>query len=167
LASSSSSRPRPASPVNSLLLWNNLALKSWEALASAAPVIGSRTARMALAGGRPGPGDRREFVRMGSEKMQAATESSWAMALQMQTFGTRLVLQAWTQWMEFGAAAWKLGANRDATALFTKQAELWSLAQRSQHSTQRLTDGLARVALSGLAPVHRTVTANARRLGRR
>lgn len=161
---SHSSRPAADNP---LLVWNNLAFKTWEAFASAGPVIGARTTRMLLAGASPGPRDRREFVRMGNEKVQAATESVWAMALQMQTMGTRAAMQAWTQWMQFGAAAWRLGANRDASTLFSKQAELWSLAQRSQHSAQRVSDGFARVALSGLAPVHRTVKANAKRLGRK
>jgi hypothetical protein len=98
-----------------LALWWQLGLKTWEMLTASGQVIGHRVTRMAVAGPKPSARDRREFTRMGSEKLQAAGQSGWAMAAQMQTAW-------WRSWMQ--------------------------------------------LMLAGLAPVHRTATANARRLGR-
>lgn len=104
----------PASAI--LKSWTDLALRSMEMFTASGQVIAARTGRMARAGTSPNARDRREFTRMGTEKVQAASQSAWAMAMSMQ--------QAWFQ-------AW----------------------------LQMLT--------AGLAPVHRTATANARRLTRR
>jgi hypothetical protein len=98
-----------------LALWWQLGLKTWEMLMASGQVIGHRVTRMATAGTKPSARDRREFNRMGSEKLQAAAQSGWAMAAQMQTAWWRSCMQ---------------------------------------------------LMLAGLGPVHRTATANARRLGR-
>jgi hypothetical protein len=90
-------------------------LKTWEMLLASGQVIGMRVNRMSRAGARPSARDRREFTRMGSEKLEAATQSGWAMAAQIQSAW-------WHSWLK--------------------------------------------LMLAGLAPVHRTATANARRLGR-
>jgi hypothetical protein len=66
------------------LLWWQLGLRTWEMLLASSHVIGVRTARMAQAGTSPNARDRREFTRMGTEKVQAAQRSALAMATQMQ-----------------------------------------------------------------------------------
>jgi hypothetical protein len=126
-------------------------------LALAAPqVIMLRTARMLAAGPAPGSRDRREMLRMGTEKIQAAQASLLAMSTQM--YKTNLVwtlraAQAWWSawmlpwsWMRYpGAhpgAGWRSGTpGRRAL----------------QNATLQLVD-------KGLAPVHAAATANLRRL---
>jgi hypothetical protein len=96
-------------------LWWQLGLKTFEMLLASGQVIGMRVGRMATAGPNPSTRDRKEFTRMGAEKLEAAARSGLGMAVHMQK----------TWW------------------------DMW-----------------ARLALAGLQPVHRTATANARRLGR-
>ena len=114
------------------LPWMQLALKTGEMLAASSVVIPVRLGRMASAGHSPSAHDRREFARMGPEKLQAATESWFAVALAWQQWQWRWWMQAWQPW----------------TATRTR-AIPWA--------------GLAGTAL---APIHRTATANARRLTR-
>lgn len=105
--------PTPFALFQPWTLWMQWAAQSMEMWLAAGQVIGHRTHRMASAGHRPSARDRKEFLLMGTEKIDAATQS-WLGML---------------------------------TALAPLQAE-W-----------------ARLALAGLAPVHRAATANARRLG--
>ena len=109
-------------PMQALAPWFQVGLKTWEMLAASGQVIGLRTLRMAQAGPSPNARDRREFTRMGSEKVQAANRSAWAMAAQLQS-----------AWWKFWLQGWQAGMS---------------------------------LAGAGLAPVHRTATANARRLAR-
>ncbi|MES3013672.1 MAG: hypothetical protein V4750_08110, partial [Pseudomonadota bacterium] len=60
----------------SFLLWQDLALKSGEMLAASAQVIGQRSRRIAAAGANPNARDRREFARMGREKIEAASAAA-------------------------------------------------------------------------------------------
>ena len=109
--------PRTSTPLalfQPWTLWMQWAMRNTELWLAAGLVIGMRTQRLARAGHQPSARDRKEFILMGTEKMQAATRS----------------------WMGMWAALAPLQAQ-------------W-----------------ARFALAGLAPVHRTATANARRLGR-
>jgi len=63
------------------------------ALGVAAPqVIAHRVARMALAGASPSARDRKEFRRMGTEKIAAASEAWNAMALEAFLANQRLAL---------------------------------------------------------------------------
>src|SRR3712207_5497720 len=68
---------------NPLLVWTGFALKNAEMLMASAQVIGHRTSRMAMAGVSPSARDRKEFVLMGQEKLEAAAESAQAVALRM------------------------------------------------------------------------------------
>ena len=115
-------------PVQPAMLWFDLALKTWEMLLASSHVIGERTQRMARAGHNPSARDRTEFTRMGSEKVQAATESGLAVATRLAT------------------------TNYAAMSSFGRQ---WMAAMNES----------ARLASAALAPVHRTATANSRRLG--
>lgn len=117
-------------------------------IAVAAPqVVAHRLTRMAVAGPNPSARDRREFTRMVTEK-QAAFQQSWAaMGLQSMVAGQAL-MQAWMRmwWMPWSPPLF------NGTAL-ASQAAHWQNALWS-------------VAGKGLAPVHRTAVANARRLAR-
>lgn len=113
-------------------------------LAVAVPqVLTHRLARLAAAGAAPSQRDRREFTRMVAEKPAAFGQAWIAMALQaaaaQQAFVLSMQRAAWAPW---------LGAVPPTTGLAQWQ-------------------GAALRALDkGLAPISRTATANAARLGR-
>lgn len=76
-------KPRPPAAALPFVLWTDLALRTGEMLAASAQVIGHRTGRMVRAGPSPNARDRKEFTRMGLEKVAAANESAWAMGRQL------------------------------------------------------------------------------------
>ncbi|MEJ8293643.1 polyhydroxyalkanoate granule-associated phasin [Delftia tsuruhatensis] len=117
-------------------------------LAVAAPqVVAHRLTRMAMAGANPSARDRREFTRMVSEK-QTAFQQSWA-AMGMQSMvASQALMQAWMcmWWTPWSTSTWNGGA-------LASQASQWQNAMWG-------------VVGKGLAPVHRTAVANAKRLAR-
>lgn len=119
-------------------------------LALAAPaVIAMRTARMAAAGAAPSPADRREMKLMVSEKQRAFTQSWVAMAARQQ----RAQLEWWTAFARTWSSPW-MAARPGLSA-----ASARALSKRMQRSQ-------AAVFASGLGPVHKTATANLRRLSK-
>jgi hypothetical protein len=121
-----------------------LATQAAELAVATPQVMAHRLMRMALAGHTPSARDRREFERMGAEKMAAFQESwvaMWAETLRAnQQMSLSLMNSFWFPW---AAAA---PASRAGTALL-QRAALGVLGQ-------------------GLEPVHRRAVANARRLAR-
>lgn len=117
-------------------------------LAIAAPqVVAHRLTRMALAGANPSARDRREFTRMVSEK-QTAFQQSWAAMGLQSMVASQSMMQTWmhmwcTPW---SASTWNGGA-------LASQASQWQNAMWG-------------VVGKGMAPVHRTAVANAKRLAR-
>ena len=99
-------------------------------------VIAMRTARMLAAGANPSARDRREFQRMGNEKVLAFWESMNAMGLQVAKAQQEYALLAMRNW----SAPW---------------ITPWSMAVSA-----------SRVLEQGLAPLHKRASANARRLRR-
>lgn len=113
-------------------------------MVAAPQVVAHRLARLATAGHNPSARDRREFQRMGAEKVSAFWESWQAMAMQQ----WRLQQAAcWTAARAWGAMWW--GVRPVAAAPF-------SLAKMQ-------ADALS-VMAQGLSPVRRRAVANARRL---
>lgn len=88
-------KPRPAAAALPFVLWTDLALRTGEMLVASAQVIGHRTGRMAKAGPSPNARDRKEFRRMGLEKVAAANESAWAMGRQLGEANLQLGLKLW------------------------------------------------------------------------
>jgi hypothetical protein len=113
-------------------------------LSIAAPqVVALRTARL-TADGR----DHAEWLRMGTEKVQAFQESMSAMGLQLWRSNVELALLATRQWWSFWQSAWRW-------------QPFWLVP------TQRtLGRSAAAVIDKGLAPAHRRVNSNLRRLRR-
>jgi|SRR5262245_6564472 hypothetical protein len=106
----------------------------------AAPlVVSHRLHRMAAAGRLPSARDRREFSRMGWEKVAAFHESWFAMALEgwrvQQTMWWSMLTSWWTPW--------------------------WASGRRGGPDAARALLGIAG---RGFAPVHRRAVANVRRL---
>jgi hypothetical protein len=118
--------------------------KSFE-LACAAPfVIGHRVARMAVAGASPSPLDRAEFALMANEKTTAFASAWQAMGAQVFVASQSLGLSA--------MRSWTAAASGRPRSLGAASAE-WNRAMLG-------------VLDKGLAPIHRTAVANAKRLAK-
>jgi hypothetical protein len=124
-------------------------------LSIAAPqVIALRTARMAAGE----YGDGREVWRMGTEKVQALHEATQGVALQLFRANAEWPLVAMRQWWLFWQRVWLwpfFGAAR------TPLPVLGSAAAR-----KHLRKSMTAMIDQGLAPAHRRVTGNLKRLSR-
>jgi hypothetical protein len=96
---------------------------------------------MAMAGGSPSARDRKEFHRMGAEKVTALAESWNAMAVQ---------------------AFW---ANQQL-ALSCMQSLWFPWLRRRSSASRQLSNAALGILGKGMAPIHGRAIANARRLGR-
>lgn len=152
---------------NPFYLWAELALKTGEMMAASAQVITHRTGRMLNAGPIPDSRDRREFQRMGQEKLEAAAESAQAMTArllhtqrEMNAIAARqAALGAASMFAFAGAWASPVAANAAQQRLLRGTAENAAAAGRQMHRSA------ARMAQQGLRPIHARATANAKRLG--
>jgi hypothetical protein len=120
-----------------------------ELLVAAPQVVAHRLGRMALSGPRPSVNDRREFHRMGAEKVAAFGEAWQAMTLQMlksnQQLAAAMMRSGWPH------AAARRGGPKLPPLLHALGA--WQ--------------GVALDVLSqGIRPVHRRAVSNAKRLKR-
>lgn len=138
-----------ALPNQAVAAWWRNALTMWEISLAAPQVIAHRSGRLAQAGSSPSARDRKEFTRMGQEKAEAIGESMLAMSVRLWQ-AQQAMATAWTQqWVEQSSRLWAL----------PWQAPQWP----SHRQIDRTASSLMRL---GMAPVHRRVTANAKRLGR-
>jgi hypothetical protein len=120
----------------------SLATKSSQLALAVPQVMGMRLARMAIAGANPSSSDRKEYSLMTSEKKLAFMQSSQAMAAEAIRFQQSFMLSwfkaVWMPWLGY---------------------------QMTPHSTWHLMqNGALAMAMKGMAPVHRTAVANAKRL---
>jgi hypothetical protein len=107
-------------------------------------VMAHRLTRMAIAGASPSARDRREFHRMGAEKIAALNESWNAMALQAFLANQQLALSCMQSlWFPWG------GSSCSARA-----------------ATNLLSDAALGILGKGMDPIRRSAVANARRLAR-
>lgn len=122
----------------------SLALQTLELGVAVPQVIAHRVARIAIAGASPSALDRKEFHRMGAEKITALNEAWRAMALQA------------------------FRANQQLTFSFLRS--LWFPWVHPKGTVRSASTQLSSAALGilgkGMAPVRRRAVANARRLGR-
>jgi hypothetical protein len=121
-----------------------LAVQAAELAVAVPQIIAHRVTRMAIAGTSPSARDRKEFYRMGAEKIMAFNECWNAMALQAFRANQQLALS-------FMQSLWFPWASPQ-TSLRTASKQLGNAALG--------------VAGKGMAPVHRRAVANAKRLGR-
>lgn len=117
-----------------------LAIQLTEMALATPQVIALRLTHMALASLGPGASERQELHRMGSEKVTAFSQAWMAMCMKAWMMPLRLV------------PAFSLALN----------------GRRSPGSLQQATAQAAtEVLAAGVVPVHRTLMANARRLGKK
>jgi hypothetical protein len=119
----------------------SLAVQTVELAVAVPQVLAHRAMRMAAAGASPSAHDRKEFQRMGSEKVAAFAESWNAMALQTFRANQQLALSymqsLWFPWM-----------------------------RRRSSASKQLSNAALGILGKGMAPIHRRALANAKRLGR-
>ena len=83
-----------------------LARKSGELMQAAPQVVAVRVGRMLTAGPQPSARDRREFQRMGAEKVEAFAQSWQAMAVQ-----ALAAQQQWALWCARPGGKWRWAAG--------------------------------------------------------
>jgi len=125
-------------------------MQSMELALAAPQVIAQRTARMLAAGHAPTMADQQEFMRMGTEKIEALVEIWTAMAMQTARANQELLASMMRMW----SLPW-VGLSLSAP-LHSRRAAVRRLERT----------GLALMA-SAVAPIHRRAVANAKRLHRR
>jgi len=118
----------------------SLAAQAFELGLAAPQVVAHRMARMALAGHSLSARDRREFHRMGAEKVSAFGEAWTAMAAQAFVENQKLALSImqsfWFPWVP------------------------------AKSVRRQMNDAALGILGKGMAPIRRRAVANARRLGR-
>lgn len=156
--------PPRGKSANPFTLWMELSLKTNEMLVASARVIDHRTKRMVLAGPTPNLRDRTEFTLMGREKVEAAMESTHAMASHM----TNTTQEFWTRVLgQFNSGSQRmlsLAGSRTTSQALERQTRLLNTMTKSLMTATQISHTAARFAHSGLLPVHARATANARRL---
>lgn len=131
---------------------------------ASAIVINRRLTRIALAGTDPSARDRREFHRMGQEKIDAAAESMLAIATQMVVIGPQAGATAFQQWMKNARGLMHMAARPSSAVLNAQAAAMGGSLRGSAAMTSKMADAMADLAHRGLHPIHSRATANAKRL---
>jgi hypothetical protein len=156
-----------ARAMNPLLMWTDLAFKTAEMMTASAQVIGHRSRRIAAAGAVPNARDRREFALMGQEKIDATVESVRAMTQQVLTIDPLLAVRVGQHMLAAAAAMMSLASGRTAAQLLARQGRLLRVAADSTAALTKISTTSARIAHSGMQPIHSRARANASRLSRR
>ena len=131
-------------------------------------VIGHRTRRLALAGPLPSARDQAEFALMGREKGAAALESAQAVGVPVLMLTGQFATLAVKQMMAASAALMSIAASRSPAESVDRQAKLVrDTVTGSVVATSRLAASAATLSRSALKPVHKRVSSNVKRLGKR
>lgn len=158
-------RKATAPPTNPLMVWANLAVTTSEMLLASSQVIGHRLNRIATAGVMPSKRDQREFVLMGQEKIEAATESAFAVAVRTVGMSQEMSVLAFETMMNAATGAMSFAASRSILQTTRSQEELVRQAiHSSAAAASQISESVANIAAHGLKPVHSRATKNAKRL---
>ncbi|MGZ5884286.1 MAG: polyhydroxyalkanoate granule-associated phasin [Burkholderiaceae bacterium] len=152
--------------LNPFFVWSELAVKTGEMMMASAQVIQHRTGRMAAAGATPNLMDQREFRLMGQEKLDAMTESTQAMALQMLTVNPELGFRAFELMMQSSTAMMSLVTCTTIGQSLNRQAKLAKVLTESANANTELSQSAMNIVQQGLQPIHSRATSNAKRLSR-
>jgi len=149
-----------------LFAWTALSSKVGEMLWASSQVIAHRTLRMATAGVNPSARDRREFTRMGQEKVEAAGESLQAMSLQLMNMNAQAGAAALRQMMAAASVASSLAPSPTLAGSLARQRKLMKALSKPLAAPRNFSSSAARLAHHGLKPIHSRALANAKRLGK-
>jgi hypothetical protein len=143
-------------------------MKAGEAVGAAAAVIAARAELAALHYAQPTVESGIEMGLMVTEKVDAFSQAGAAVAAGAADMAGRSARFAGQEAAEAGKAFAQLAACRTPAELFAAQTELWTgFLGRSYAFGMGLNTVAARTGEKALAPVHKAVTANERRLGRK
>jgi hypothetical protein len=148
------------------LAWGELAVKANELMFASSLVIQQRVSQMAAAGLMPSAKDRKEMMRMGSEKIEAINESGQAMLLQCMAMNPLVGWRAFDSLMSSSRDMMSLAAKHNGGQSLNGHSNLTDVMMQSTHATAELVNSAAKVVEHGMAPFHKRVTANSRRLSR-
>lgn len=142
-------------------------MRSGEMGVAAAQTIGYRTAMMAAAMGNPVDFANPEFVRMGSEKVEASVEAFHAVATGIGEFTNAWMAMVAKQTQAASLVFGGLSACRSPADLANIQQKVFAEAMDAGiHASLRFVEAAAALTSAGINPAYRTVRANARRLAR-
>lgn len=142
-------------------------VKHGEMGVAAAQTIGYRTAMMTAAMNNPIDFMNPEFVRMGSEKVEAMVEATHAVAKGVQEFQHAWMALVQGQLQSTMLVFGGLGKAQSPADLVELQRRSFTEAiEASIHASLYLVESAAALASAGITPAYRTVRANARRLAR-
>ncbi len=143
--------------VNPFMMWNRLAWKVSEMALGSAQVIALRTN-----GPRPGG---KELLMMSREKGEAAVASMQSMALPFFRMNQQLATLAFNQMLSAWSSMLSIASSRTPAQSLERQLKLaGTTISNSAVAAAKIADSGARVARSGLKPVHKRVKANVVRL---
>jgi len=136
-----------------------------ELLAASAEVIAARTTRMALDMANPKGQDLVELSLMGTEKAEAAAASAAALAASAGAIGQRLGQAALDEGSKaLDAAEAMMTAGDPAAAAGVQLRYMVGWWGRAAGQALALNAALMKAQAEAVAPIHKTATANARRL---
>ena len=154
--------------MNPFLMWGRHAWKTGEMAINAIQVINHRTTRISRAGVVPNARDQREFSLMVQEKAEAVMESAQATGIPLLMLSQQFIALTFKQMMSGSLALMSLAASQTPAESATRQSRLISATlSDSAVAASKLSRSAALLARSALTPVHKRVSANARRLGKR
>lgn len=142
-------------------------MRSGEMGVAAAQTIGYRTAMMAAAMGNPVDFANPEFIRMGSEKVEASVEAFHAVATGLGEFTSAWMAMVSKQTQAATLVFGGLSACRSPADLATIQQRAFAEAvDAGIHASLRFVEAAAALTAAGMNPAYRKVRANAKRLAR-
>ena len=151
------------SPATPFMPWVELAVKTTEMMFASAQVIHHRTNRIAAAGATPGARDRKEFIRMGQEKIDAVGESAQSVAERMATMQMHFATLAFKQMLGSTSRIFSLASTPPISANMHSQL-MHHACSNSAVLASQLSGSVARLMQHALKPIHSRATGNAKRL---
>ena len=146
--------------------WLELGKSYAEMTTAAAAVVAHRTQRIVAAGSKPNARDRREFSRMGQEKLDAAAHSAHAVGSELLRMNCRSGTQTWLAMLAASSDMLSLAASRSPSQVAARQARLARTLRRAAPTAAALSATTASLTRAALKPVHSRAMHNATRLRR-
>lgn len=112
--------------------------------------------------------EHRELSRMYTEKFQAMVECGQIMAREIVRLNQQSATLVWSQSVSTAMAMGSVATGRNPADVLAAQGRFRNTAgRRAFEAWQEICAAITRASTKGLAPVHKAVTANAQRLGRK
>ena len=154
--------------MNPFLMWSRQAYKTGEMALAAVQVISHRSTRMTRVGVVPSARDQREFTLMSQEKAEAAMESAQAMGMPLLMLNQQFAALAFKQMLSGSLALMSIAASRTPEKFAARQSRfIGATLTDFAVAASKLSGSAARLARRALTPVHKRVSGNVRRLGKR